>query len=214
MPIHPNIPLLIIALSDHGFADFRRAFSLNTWLLENGYAARKQSAGGGYLEAFDWGRTQAYGLGFSGLYLNLRGRERGGTVAAAEKDALLNQLSAELVQIRDPLDGVQVITRVLRGDRIYSGALARNAPDLVMCYNRGYRASWETVVGLFSGQVIADNTDQWSGDHLMDPELVPGVFFTNRPINTSHPSLLDLAPTILKEFGVDKMGEMKGRPIF
>ncbi len=206
---------LVIALSDHGFADFRRAFSLNNWLLENGFAARKQSSGsGGYLEAFDWGRTQAYGLGFSGLYLNLRGREKGGTVSAAEKEALLSQLSTELVQFRDPSDNGQVITRVLRGDRIYSGALARNAPDLVVCYNRGYRASWETVVGLFADQVIADNTDQWSGDHLMDPEVVPGVLFSNRPISASDPSLLDLAPTILKEFGVEKPREMKGQPIF
>jgi len=207
--------VLVIALSDHGFADFRRAFSLNNWLLENGYSARKQSAaGGGYLEAIDWGRTQAYGLGFAGLYLNLHGREKAGIVTVADKEALLSQLSTELVKVRDPSTGGQVIRRVLRGDRIYSGALARNAPDLVVCYNRGYRASWETVVGLFADQVIADNTDQWSGDHLMDPEVVPGVLFSNRPITAARPSLLDLAPTILKEYGVEKPGEMKGQPIF
>ena len=205
---------LVIAMSDHGFAGFRRAFSLNNWLVEKGYAARKESGGSGYLEAFDWGRTKAYGLGFAGLYLNLKGRERAGIVSAAERDELLARLSGELLQMRDPVDGGRVVTRVLRGDRIYSGPLARNAPDLVVCYNRGYRASWETVLGLFSNELLADNKDPWSGDHLMDPDLVPGVLFANRRIGAARPTLLDLAPTVLKEFGLQKTVDMKGEPIF
>ncbi|RPJ50962.1 MAG: hypothetical protein EHM23_34670, partial [Acidobacteria bacterium] len=71
---------LVIALSDHGFAGFSRAFSLNNWLEEQGYAARQPEGGSGYLEPFDWSRTRAYGLGFTGLYLNQKGREQNGWV--------------------------------------------------------------------------------------------------------------------------------------
>ncbi len=211
---HVDPRTLVIALSDHGFAGFSRAFSLNNWLEQQGYAARRRDAGSGYLESFDWARTRAYGLGFTGLYLNLKGREKNGRLPAAERSALLDEIGKKLLEIRDPANGEPVVTRVYRADRVYSGAEAARGPDLVVGYNRGYRASWESVLGLFSAQVIADNTDQWSGDHLMDAELVPGILFTNRPIKAAKPGLLDLAPTILKEFGVGKGAGMKGNSIF
>ncbi len=107
-----------------------------------------------------------------------------------------------------------MITRVYRADRVYSGQEAAKGPDLIVGFNRGYRASWESVLGLFSAQALADNPDQWSGDHLMDPELVPGILFTSRPIKAAKPGLLDLAPTILKEFGVEKDAGMKGNSVF
>jgi predicted AlkP superfamily phosphohydrolase/phosphomutase len=205
---------LVIAMSDHGFTGFHRAFSLNNWLADNGYAARCDSPDASYLAGFDWSRTRAYGLGFAGLYLNSQGRERNGTVTPRARDALLDELASRLVRVRDPDTGAQVITRVLRGDRIYSGTEKDKSPDLVICYNRGYRASWESVVGLFSETQLADNRDPWSGDHLMDPDLVPGVLFANRRITADRPSLLDLAPTLLAEFGVPKAPEMTGQPVF
>jgi len=205
---------LVIALSDHGFAGFSRAFSLNNWLEQEGYAARRRGTGAAYLAEFDWSGTRAYGLGFTGLYLNLAGREKYGCVSMEERDQLLEELRKKLVEVRDPETGKQVITRVLRADRVYTGNQTSKGPDLVVCYNRGYRASWESVLGLFSDRVLADNTDEWSGDHLMDPELVPGILLTNRPIRVAAPSLADLAPTILQEFGVKKDATMKGRVIF
>ncbi len=211
---HVDPQTLVIALSDHGFAGFSRAFNLNNWLEQQGYAARQRDSGSGYLESFDWAKTRAYGLGFTGLYLNLKGREKNGWLPAAERSAVLDEIQEKLLEIRDPANGKPVVTKVYRADRVYSGAEASKGPDLVVGYNRGYRASWESVLGIFSAQVIADNTDQWSGDHLMDPELVPGILFTNRPIKAAKPSLLDLAPTVLKEFGVEKDARMKGNSIF
>ncbi|MFB3903427.1 MAG: alkaline phosphatase family protein [Acidobacteriota bacterium] len=205
---------LVMVLSDHGFAGFSRAFSLNNWLEQQGYAARRNGAGSGYLESFDWAKTRAYGLGFTGLYLNQKGREKHGWLPAAQRDALLDEIQRRLVEVRDPINGKPVVTRVYRADRIYSGPEAATGPDLVVGYNRGYRASWESVLGLLSPELLADNTGQWSGDHLVDPELVPGILFANRPVRAADPSLLDLAPTILKEFGVEKDARMKGRPLF
>jgi len=205
---------LVIALSDHGFAGFSRAFSLNNWLEKEGYAGRQPGASTTYLAPFDWPRTRAYGLGFTGLYLNLKGREKNGWLPLAERDRLLEELQRKLIEVRDPVSGKQVITRALRSDRVYTGDAVSRGPDLVVCYNRGYRASWESVLGLFSAQLLEDNTDEWSGDHLMDPDLVPGILFVNRSITAPTPGLIDLAPTILKEFGVEKDAKMKGRAVF
>jgi len=50
----------IIVMSDHGFANFKRQFNLNTWLRENGYLYPPNSRG--ILIDVDWSRTRAYGL--------------------------------------------------------------------------------------------------------------------------------------------------------
>ena len=42
---------------------------------------------------------------------------------------------------------------------------------------------------------------KWSGSHLFDPKLIPGVLFTNLRINNENPSIYDIAPTILKMVG-------------
>ena len=57
------------------------------------------------------------------------------------------------------------------------------------------------------------NTKSWSGDHCIDPAIVPGVLFCNRKITTDHPRLLDIGPTVLEMFGVEVPGHMDGRPL-
>ena len=67
----------LLVLSDHGFAPFRRAVHLNTWLLREGFLALDNPANTGPDPGFgdvDWSRTQAYALGLNAVYLNLRGR--------------------------------------------------------------------------------------------------------------------------------------------
>ena len=65
--------------------------------------------------------------------------------------------------------------------RSTAGPYVENAPDLLIGYNAGYRASWDGATGIVPGPVFDDNTKAWSGDHCIDPRLVPGVFFCNRP---------------------------------
>jgi hypothetical protein len=61
--------------------------------------------------------------------------------------------------------------------------------------------------------VFEDNTRAWSGDHCIDPRLVPGVFFCNRKVTTEEPALIDIAPTALHLFGIDPPEYMDGRPL-
>ena len=57
------------------------------------------------------------------------------------------------------------------------------------------------------------NTKAWSGDHCIDPSLVPGVLFCNRPVETEDPRLMDIGPTVLDMFGVEVPSYMDGRPL-
>jgi len=208
----------LIVLSDHGFAPFERSFNLNTWLLQNSYIALnpdREGPAGDLFQDVDWTRTRAYGLGLNGLYLNRRGRERYGTVApGAEAETLENEIRTKLLAVRDPVTGLAPITRIDKAEEVYDGPYVGSAPDLVVGYNRRYRAGWETVLGQFTSGIISPNTEPWSGDHCIDYTLVPGVLLSNKRIELPSPSLIDIAPTILAEFGIAVPKNMVGQSVF
>jgi predicted AlkP superfamily phosphohydrolase/phosphomutase len=163
----------------------------------------------------DWSRTRAYGLGLNGLYLNLRGREREGIVQpGTEADALMAEIKNQLLAERDAANKLPVITRVDLAKEAYQGPYAQDGPDMLVGYNRGYRAGWQTILGAFPPEVLEDNTNPWSGDHCMDFTLVPGVLLSNRTISAQNPALTDIAPTILAEFGITKPKDMMGQSVF
>lgn len=170
-----GVPVFI--LSDHGFAPLDKYVHLNTWLARNGYLAFKNnlSSSGPLFENVDWSRTKAYALGFNSIYINLKGREGKGIVESDIADSLCNEIIKGLEQWYD--GNIPVITKVYKSKDIYN-TRHNNGPDLVIGYNRGYRASKQTVLGSApDGLLIEDNHELWSGDHCCDPELVPGVLF-------------------------------------
>jgi len=95
--------------------------------------------------------------------------------------------------------------------KIFSGPYKNDAPDLLIGYNIGYRASWETAIGQVTDKIFHENTKAWSGDHCIDPTLVPGVLFCNRRIETEKPRLMDIAPTVLDMFGVEIPPHIDGK---
>ena len=90
------------------------------------------------------------------------------------------------------LEGVETVTDV--------HAAPRNravAPDLIVGYARGYRASWESGLGQASATVIESNTDAWIADHCINAADVPGVLFLSRGLRAPDPSLKALSKVIL-----------------
>jgi len=208
----------LLVLSDHGFAPYYRSFNLNTWLLNNGYIKLKNDASSNSSEPFanvDWTQTRAYGIGLNGLYINLRGRESNGIVEPGNAaDGLMAEIRAKLLAVQDAKTKLPVITRVDLASEAYQGPYTREGPDLLVGYNRGYRAGWQTILGAFPAEELEDNSNPWSGDHCMDYTLVPGVLLTNRKIAADAPALTDIAPTILAEFGIAKAKGMIGQSVF
>jgi predicted AlkP superfamily phosphohydrolase/phosphomutase len=201
----------ILVMSDHGFANFGRQFNLNSWLRDHDYLGPRECTS--IRDDVDWSQTVAYGLGINGLYLNLKGRERDGIVEPGDRqEELLKKLAAELEAIRD--DGQRVIRKVYRADAVYAGTATGLAPDLIVGYCRGYRASWATCLGDLTDDVLLDNDLAWSADHCADALEVPGVLFSNRPIRARGPALVDVAPSILAEFGLPAPASMTGRSFF
>ncbi|MCB1182349.1 alkaline phosphatase family protein [bacterium] len=208
----------VMIMSDHGFAPWNRAFHLNTWLYENGYLALQEGVAPGdvqMLNGVDWWRTKAYAIGINGLYVNLAGREQQGSVQGEEaRRALLAEIKAKLEAVVDPLDGRRAVKRADLADEVYHGDLRNAGPDMVVGYYAGWRGSNESALGRIMPTVFEDNMLKWSGDHCIAADEVPGVLLANRPIARSEPALVDMAPTILKLFGVPVPPEMVGGDLF
>ena len=162
----------------------------------------------------DWSRTKAYALGFNSLYINVRGREGQGTVALVDRAALAAEIAARLESLRDERMARKVVSRVCRREDVYAGPYVEDAPDLVVCFNPGYRMAWQTAIGGLDRLTLSPNTGKWVGDHLVDPAAVPGVLFANVRLPKDHASLLDIAPTILDALGIGKPAEMDGVSLF
>jgi predicted AlkP superfamily phosphohydrolase/phosphomutase len=206
---------LLMVLSDHGFTSFRRGVNVNEWLRREGYLMLLDGTDGRtkWLRDVDWSRTRAYSLGLTGMFLNLKGRERFGTVRpGAEAEALKAELVARLTGLTDSETFEVGIREVFDAAKLYAGPYLHNGPDLLIGYNAGYRISWDAASGVVAGPVFQDNVKAWSGDHSVDPRLVPGVFFCSRPIGISDPALIDIAPTALRLFGIEPPPYMDGRP--
>lgn len=206
---------ILCVLSDHGFTSFRRAVHLNSWLVQNRLMALRRPAsdeeGDPLFKNVIWEKTRAYAVGFSSIYLNMYGRESKGIVRPGDEAERLKMEIAGIVKsLKDPKTGRHVVSNVYTKEELYSGPFISEAPDLVVGFEPGYRASWQTAIGGVPPKILDDNIKKWSGDHIVDAQHVPGIFLMNKPINVQRPRVVDVAPTILSCFQIDTPDEMEG----
>jgi predicted AlkP superfamily phosphohydrolase/phosphomutase len=223
--IEPGTAVLIV--SDHGFHSYRKSVNLNTWLVQQGYMSLKGQqpgektlrdlfGGGEFWENVDWSRTRAYAMGIGQIYFNLRGRESGGIVSpGAESKQLADELATRLLTMKDPDDGSPIVRAVYKRDDVYSGEYLSNASELQVGMEDGYRVSWQTTLGGSPQGIVYPNMKKWSGDHGgYDFATTAGVLISNRPVSRTGVSILDIAPTVLKYFGLQIPGDIDGKPLF
>jgi predicted AlkP superfamily phosphohydrolase/phosphomutase len=203
---------VLIVISDHGFQPYTRKFHLNAWLRDNGYLVLKEGKRTGHvgLSDVDWSRSRAYGLGFNGLYLNLAGREAEGSVAPEQAEALRAELARALEAVRDPETGEAVVLKVHPAAEAFHGDRVAEAPDLVVGYNKGYACSDPSTLGEITEAVLEDNTSRWSGNHLIDPSLVPGVLLVSEPVSGEELDLTDVTVSLLDHYGLPPEPGMAG----
>jgi predicted AlkP superfamily phosphohydrolase/phosphomutase len=204
---------LLMVISDHGFNSFRRGIDLNRWLEENGYLTvnddhREEE----HFAGVDWSRTRAFAIGLTGIFLNIKEKYSRGIVSPGdEAERLRGEIAGRLAKLVDPESGTKAIKKVYEATKAYRGPYKDQAPDLIVGYERGYRVSWGAAIGRTSREVFQSNTKAWSGDHCVDPSVVPGVLFCNRCVETENPRLLDIGPTVLDLFGVAVPEYMDGK---
>ncbi len=213
---------LLMVVSDHGFASFRKEVNYNRWLVDNGFMKLKEDTGMMSLyDLFDdnrllfknvnWSQTKAYAMGLGNIYINLKGREKWGIVERGkEYDEVVNKIIEELPKMVDEETGEHPVCKVYKRDDIYKNFKDDLVPDLRVSNNNGYRVSWQTSLGGVPDKLITLNLKPWSGDHCsLDPMWVKGLFVSNKPVD-GEVNILDIAPTVLNYLRV-KNFDMEGK---
>jgi predicted AlkP superfamily phosphohydrolase/phosphomutase len=127
---------------------------------------------------------KAYAIGLNALYLKDRS-------AAGE-------IQSQLLGWRDPSNRRVVVETV---ERVHAAAANSSvAPDMIIGYAPGYRASWQTGLGETPDLELEDNNDAWVADHCINAADVPGVLFTSWKNGARGIALRDLSGTILGLF--------------
>ena len=216
----------LIVVSDHGFHAFNYGFNTNTWLVKNGYMVLKNPEAqekqyklenlyshGSFFPNVDWSRTRAYALGLGQIYLNIYGRERYGIIEPGQQaHQVEEEIRSKLLAYRDPRNNNPVLEDVFLGQNIDHGPYAKEAPDLQLNFAPGYRTSWETSLGAIPAGIVVPNTRKWSGDHCAsDPKNTHAILFINRKLDSSDPSIMDIAPTVLKLLGAKSSKHYDGK---
>jgi predicted AlkP superfamily phosphohydrolase/phosphomutase len=202
----------LFVISDHGFKPFKRGVDLNAWLRDEGYLVMKEGAGPGeYLNSVDWDKTRAYSIGLDGIYINRQGRERKGIIDDAQFEPTKRAIAEGLAALND--NGNPTVRTVYDVKEDFTGPYREQGPDLIIGFHEGFRVSWDCAKGTIAGHVFEDNTKSWSGDHCIDPPIVPGILYSNLKLSEENPRLMDIGPTVLDLFGVNIPGYMTGKNV-
>lgn len=219
---------ILIVLSDHGFATWRRSVNYNTWLVENGFMTLTSNDGkpvdlemlfgqGEFWPNVDWSKTKAYAMGLGDIYVNLKGREGKGIVApGAEYEAVRDEIKRKLATLVDPKTGLRAVSRIFTREEAYGSFDADVIPDLFVTNTAGYRIGWQGSLGVVTKEMFEDNNQIWSGDHCsLDPDVVPGILFANRPLpKGKRPAIADVPATIYHVLGLTPPDRLDGVSLF
>lgn len=204
----------VFVVSDHGAKKMDGGICVNEWLRKHGYLTLKsgpQEITPCTPEMIDWENTKAWGEGgyYGRIFINLAGREPKGIVSLEEYESVREQLKKQLEAIVDE-SGENINTRVFKPEEVYREC-NNIPPDLIVYFGDLY---WRSVgsVGYNSIYTYENDTGPDDCNHaemgmviLRNGEHTQGIVPTK--------SIYDIAPTILKEFGMNIPKEMQGEPI-
>ena len=207
----------VLIVSDHGAKRMDGGICFNDWLIQEGYLVLKEPLVGvtKFSPALvDWDKTRAWGDGgyYGRLFLNIAGREPNGTVPPEEVEALKTELTEKLLALGDEF-GSPIGNQVFKPEEIYRQS--RNvAPDLIVYFGDLH---WRSVGTVGNPSVWTHENDTGPDDanhaqqgiflmadasELKDASWVPNVStFSKKRLEGL--SLYDVAPTVLKSFGLE-----------
>lgn len=192
----------LIILSDHGFMTLKREVYLNVWLEEQGFLGFRDGAEKG-LDSMT-PESRAFSLDPGRIYVNLAGREAGGSVPPEQLGAVLDELEAGLAGLTDPESGEPIVARTYRADEIYRGPLRDRAPDLLVMGHDGYdiKGTFESAVLTGRGKLV--------GMHKYENAT---LFVRGHQFTVEHASVRDVLPSACSLVGLGCPPDVDGQVI-
>jgi predicted AlkP superfamily phosphohydrolase/phosphomutase len=178
-----------------------------------------ESSYGGFAD-IDWKNTTAFCyevLTFPpGIWINRKGVHPEGIVAdGAEYDDVLRLITEKLHELKDPVTGKPLITRVYRKEEVYQGSQLAQAPDLSLAWWDGVsfvakQSSDESAVVEYVGSRPL-GAGEWSGVHAMDGIVTFYGKSFRRGLRLDNADIVDVTPTLLYLLGLPVPDDVDGR---
>jgi predicted AlkP superfamily phosphohydrolase/phosphomutase len=153
----------------------------------------------------DWQQSRVIALDEGLFYVNPLYQE--------EKEEIIKELVSKLDAVRSRT-GKKLYNRILRGKEIYWGPYVDEAPDLVAITNEIYHQRFQLSGYLWASEIpeekMAYRTRQVAHHRIRGIFGMVGPGIEGKEITAS---IYDLAPTILKLFGVDIPEGLDGKPL-
>ncbi len=207
----------VLVVSDHGAKKLDGGICFNEWLIQKGYLALESYPSEptpiGKMK-IDWSKTAAWGDGgyYGRLFMNVKGREPQGTVEPGDYEKVRTRLVSEIEAITDP-DGRNIGSKAYRPEEIYRERRGV-PPDLLVYFGD---LDWRSIgsVGLKTIHTFENDTGPDDANHDWH-----GIFIMKTPDGTPGPRgelkglrIYDVAPTVLRLFGMDPDPGMIGKSL-
>jgi predicted AlkP superfamily phosphohydrolase/phosphomutase len=205
----------VMIVSDHGAKDMHGAVCINEWLIREGYLTLKTEPAKRTkltTDMIDWKKTVAWGEGgyYGRLFMNVAGREPQGRVPLGDYEKVRDEIRDKLRAITDE-KGNNIGTEAHKPEEVYR-EVKNIPPDLIIYFgNLNWRSAG--TVGNGTIHLFENDTGPDDANHAEN-----GIFIWDRPKATlarvsDQYSIYDVAPTILRYFGIEVPGDMIGRSI-
>jgi predicted AlkP superfamily phosphohydrolase/phosphomutase len=207
----------ILVVSDHGAKRMDGGFCINDWLRKEGYLHLKQpitSPTPFSPDLVDWKKTKAWGYGgyYGRICLNVKGREPQGIIPKNQYEKVRNELIKKLKLLTDE-QGRWMNTKVFKPQKRYK-TIKNIPPDLIVYFGNLY---WRSVgsVGNQSVYVYENDTGPDGANHDYEGIFIHAQKGADPYGGTQLPRihLMDVAPTILREYGIQPLKGMQGTAI-
>ena len=180
-------------------------YGMNVGVMEQlGYTVMATDESGKRM--VDWSKTRAVQQRSNSIYVNLKGRDRYGIVAPADKYELEEQIITDLYGYRDPKTGHRVVSLALHNkDAILLGLGGEYAADIIFFlhdeYNFDHGESLSTAVG-------------YAGTTTSPIYIIAGPGVKQGYEIKGYIREVDVAPTAAVLLGVDIPAQCEGAPAY
>lgn len=206
---------VVIVVSDHGAKAMQGGVCINQWLIRQGLLVLQETPSSRTrIEdcPVDWSRTKVWSSGgyYGRLFLNVEGREPLGCIPRSQYEAFRDDLAARIRAMEGP-DGKPLKNKVFKPQELYR-AVNGIAPDLIVYFGD---LDWRAVgsVGFETIFTLENDTGPDDANHDYEGVFVMKGAGADGGVQLRRVDLMDMAPTILRLFGLPIPEDMQGRAI-